>query len=77
MTFRFNSESKVKTQTVQNILDTYEVKGYSGAIDPETPIQWEGDWGGYAVKIQGYYTRAELLAIAEDLWTFNQSTPRD
>jgi hypothetical protein len=76
MTFRFNSESKVKTQTVQNILDAYEVRGYSGSIDPETPIQFEGDVVGYAVKIQGFYTRAELIAIVEDLWAFNQSTPK-
>jgi hypothetical protein len=76
MTFRFNSESKVKTQTVQNILDAYEVQGYSGMVDPETPIQFEGDVVGYAVKIQGFYTRAELIAIVEDLWAFNQSTPK-
>jgi hypothetical protein len=76
MTFRFNSESKVKTQTVQNILDAYEVQGYSGMVDPETPIQFEGDVVGYAVKVQGFYTRAELLAIAEDLKAFNQSTPK-
>jgi hypothetical protein len=76
MTFRFNSESKVKTQTVQNILDAYEVRGYSGSIDPETPIQFEGDVVGYAVKVQGFYTRAELIAIVQDLWAFNQSTPK-
>ena len=63
-------------QTVKNILDIYEVQGYSGSIDPETPIQFEGDVVGYAVKIQGFYTRAELIAIVEDLWAFNQSTPK-
>jgi hypothetical protein len=63
-------------QTVKNILDIYNVKGYSGAIDPETPIQFEGDVVGYAVKVQGFYTRAELIAIVEDLWAFNQSTPK-
>lgn len=63
-------------QTVQNILDIYEVRGYSGSIDPETPIQFEGDVVGYAVKVSGFYTRAELIAIVEDLWAFNQSTPK-
>jgi hypothetical protein len=63
-------------QTVKNVLDAYKVQGYSGAIDPETPIQFEGDAVGYAVKVQGFYTRAELIAIVQDLWAFNQSTPK-
>lgn len=63
-------------QTVKNILDMYEVQGYSGMVDPETPIQFEGDVVGYAVKIGGFYTRGELLAIVEDLNAFNQSIPK-
>ena len=60
-------------QKVQNILDIYEVKGYGGCIDPETPIQFEGDTVGYAVKVQGFYTLAELLAVASDLQALNHS----
>ena len=63
-------------EKVKNVLDAYEVRGYSGMVDPETPIQFEGQVVGYAVKVQGFYTRAELLAIAEDLKAFNQSTPK-
>ena len=60
-------------QTVKNILDLYDVQGYTGNIDPETPIQFEGDVVGYAVKISGFYTRGELLAICEDLTAFKNS----
>ena len=60
-------------QTVKNILDIYDVRGYTGMIDPETPIQFEGDEVGYAVKLQGFYTRGELLAICEDLAAFKSS----
>ena len=54
----------------------YEVQGYTGNVDPETPIQFEGNVVGYAVKIGGFYTRGELLAIVEDLKAFNQSIPK-
>jgi hypothetical protein len=60
-------------QTVKNILDIYDVRGYTGMIDPETPIQFEGDEVGYAVKLQGFYTRGELLALCEDLLAFKNS----
>lgn len=58
---------------VQNILDTHNVQGYTGNIDPETPIELEGDVVGFAVKISGYYTRGELLALCEDLKAFNDA----
>lgn len=58
---------------VQNIFDQYKVHGYTGNIDPEAPIDFEGDVVGYAVKLQGYYTRGELLAICEDLKAFNDA----
>ena len=58
---------------VQNILDTHDVQGYTGNIDPETYIDFEGDVVGYAVKLQGCYTRGELLAICEDLKAFNDA----
>ena len=60
-------------QTVQNILDIYDVQGYTGTVDPETPIIFEGDAVGYAVKLQGFYTRDELLAVCEDLTAFKNS----
>jgi hypothetical protein len=58
---------------VQNILDQYKVQGYSGNIDPETPIQLEGFIVGYSIPLQGYYTRGELLALCEDLKAFNDA----
>ena len=58
---------------VQNILDQFKVVGYTGNTDPETPIQLESWLAGYAVKLQGYYTRGELLALCEDLKAFNDA----
>ena len=58
---------------VKNILDQFKVQGYGGNIDPETPIELEGWVVGYAVKLQGFYTRGELLAICEDLKALNDA----
>jgi hypothetical protein len=63
-------------ETVQQVLDANEVRGYTGNLATDMLVQFEGDVVGYAVKVQGYYTRGELLAIAEDLKAFNESTPK-
>jgi hypothetical protein len=61
---------------VQTILDLFNVRGYSGCVDPETPIQLEGKEIGaisYAIPLQGFYTAGELRAVLHDLDAFNNA----
>jgi hypothetical protein len=61
---------------VQNVLDLLDVQGYSGCVDPETPIQLEGRELGvlsFAISLQGFYTAGELRAVLRDLEAFNMA----
>lgn len=69
MTFRFDSVNK--SLTVGEILkkDPTGHYAYNNDLDPETEVSM--DLGGYAIRLQGYYTLGELLEVVKSLRNLN------